>query len=226
VFERFNSQARNVVVVAQEEARTLQHSRIDTEHILLGLLRETNGLAAQVLGSYGLTVEKARAEIVRLVAPGEEVTTGQRQIPFTPRVKKILELALREALALKHTYIGPEHILLALVGDNEGVAIRVLVDLEADPERIYEGVIRQLPQPEGYRDDADLGRLFADLVTAAEKALEAANEVSECYARGSVRFAYAQAQGMHYKTRELEEFRSALVRSLKQQGMSGFEPND
>ena len=110
MFERFTERARQVVVLAQEEARTLKHNYIGTEHILLGLLREEEGLAARVLESLDITVERVRAQVVRIVGSGEEVTSGQ--IPFTPRAKKVLELALREALSLGHNYIGTEHILL------------------------------------------------------------------------------------------------------------------
>jgi ATP-dependent Clp protease ATP-binding subunit ClpC len=148
VFERFTEPARHVVVIAGEEARALQQNYIGTEHILLGLLREEEGLAARVLGSLGLTLEKARAQVVRTVAPSEEVTSGQ--IPFTPRAKKVLELALREALGLGHDYIGTEHILLGLVRDNEGVAMRVLLDFDAGPEKVRNEVIRQLPGSEGH----------------------------------------------------------------------------
>src|ERR671917_373923 len=122
VFERFTERARQVVVLAQEEARILKDNYIGTEHILLGLLREEEGLAARVLESLDITVERVRAQVVRIVGSGEEVTSGQ--IPFTPRAKKVLELALREALSLGHNYIGTEHILLGLVRENEGVASR------------------------------------------------------------------------------------------------------
>src|SRR5918995_1691022 len=119
MFERFTERARQVVVLAQEEARTLKHNYIGTEHILLGLLREEEGLAARVLESLDITVERVRAQVVRIVGSGEEVTSGQ--IPFTPRAKKVLELALREALSLGHNYIGTEHILLGLVRENERI---------------------------------------------------------------------------------------------------------
>src|SRR5437870_7847473 len=126
MFERFTERARQVVVLAQEEARTLKHNYIGTEHILLGLLREEEGLAARVLESLDITVERVRAQVVRIVGSGEEVTSGQ--IPFTPRAKKVLELALREALSLGHNYSGTEHILLGLVGETavvEGLAQRI-----------------------------------------------------------------------------------------------------
>src|SRR5471030_2686746 len=147
MFERFTERARQVVVLAQEEARTLKHNYIGTEHILLGLLREEEGLAARVLESLDITVERVRAQVVRIVGSGEEVTSGQ--IPFTPRAKKVLELALREALSLGHNYIGTEHILLGLVRENEGVAARILLDFDADSEKIRNEVIRMLSGPSG-----------------------------------------------------------------------------
>jgi ATP-dependent Clp protease ATP-binding subunit ClpC len=147
VFERFTERARQVVVLAQEEARILKHNYIGTEHILLGLLREEEGLAARVLESLDITVERVRAQVVRIVGSGEEVTSGQ--IPFTPRAKKVLELALREALSLGHNYIGTEHILLGLVRENEGVAARILLDFDADSEKIRNEVIRMLSGPGG-----------------------------------------------------------------------------
>ncbi len=149
MFERFTERARQVVVLAQEEARTLKHNYIGTEHILLGLLREEEGLAARVLESLEITVERVRAQVVRIVGSGEEVTSGQ--IPFTPRAKKVLELALREALSLGHNYIGTEHILLGLVRENEGVAARILLDFDADSDKIRNEVIRMLSGPGGRR---------------------------------------------------------------------------
>ena len=149
MFERFTERARQVVVLAQEEARTLKHNYIGTEHILLGLLREEEGLAARVLESLDITVERVRGQVVRIVGSGEEVTSGQ--IPFTPRAKKVLELALREALSLGHNYIGTEHILLGLVRENEGVAARILLDFDADSEKIRNEVIRMLSGPTGRR---------------------------------------------------------------------------
>src|SRR5579884_1178337 len=143
MFERFTERARQVVVLAQEEARTLKHNYIGTEHILLGLLREEEGLAARVLESLDITVERVRAQVVRIVGSGEEVTSGQ--IPFTPRAKKVLEL--REALSLGHNYIGTEHILLGLVRENEGVAARILLNFDADSEKIRNEVIRMLSGP-------------------------------------------------------------------------------
>ncbi len=145
MFERFTERARQVVVLAQDEARSLKHNYIGTEHILLGLLREEEGLAARVLDSLDITVEEVRQQVSRIVGQGDEATSGQ--IPFTPRAKKVLELALREALSLGHNYIGTEHILLGLVRENEGVAARILLDFDADSEKIRNEIIRMLSGP-------------------------------------------------------------------------------
>jgi ATP-dependent Clp protease ATP-binding subunit ClpC len=148
VFERFTERAKQVVVLAQEEARALKHNYIGTEHILLGLLREEEGLAARVLESLDITVEEVRAQVARIIGPGDEpIVSGQ--IPFTPRAKKVLELSLREALSLKHNYIGTEHILLGLVRENEGVAARILLDFDADAEKIRNEIMRVLSGPGG-----------------------------------------------------------------------------
>src|ERR1700709_1578922 len=155
MFERFKERAPQGVVLAQEEARTLKHNYIGTEHILLGLLREEEGLAARVLESLDITVERVRSQVVRIVGSGEEVTSGQ--IPFTPRAKKVLELALREALSLGHNYIGTEHILLGLVRENEGVAARILLDFDADSDKIRNEVIRMLSGPGGRRQGGGSG---------------------------------------------------------------------
>jgi hypothetical protein len=151
VFERFTERARQVVVLAQDEARGLKHNYIGTEHILLGLLREEEGLAARVLESLDITVEEVRAQVARIVGKGDEVTTGQ--IPFTPRAKKVLELSLREALSLGHNYIGTEHILLGVIREGEGVANRILLDFDADPERVRQELFRMLSGPGGIEAD-------------------------------------------------------------------------
>ena len=147
MFERFTERARQVVVLAQEEARTLKHDYIGTEHILLGLLREEEGLAARVLASLEVTLDRVRGQVVRIVGSGKEVASGQ--IPFTPRAKQVFELALREALSLGHNYIGTEHILLAMVRENEGVGARILLDFDAEPEKVRHEVRRMLSRPSG-----------------------------------------------------------------------------
>jgi ATP-dependent Clp protease ATP-binding subunit ClpC len=145
VFERFSEQARQVVVLAEDEARALKHNYIGTEHVLLGLLREEEGDAAHVLASFDITADNVRAQVLQLIGPGEEVVTGD--IPFTPRLKKVLNLALREALSLGHNYIGTEHILLGIVRENAGVAAKILLDFDADAQRIRNEVVRMLPAP-------------------------------------------------------------------------------
>ena len=143
MFERFTERARLAVEHhAQEEARALRHNYLGTEHLLLGLLREEEGLAARVLASFAVTLEEVRAQVAHIVGTRDEITT--RRIPFTPRAKKVLELSLREALSLGHDYIGTEHILLGLVRENGGVASEILVDHDADPEKIRNEVIRML----------------------------------------------------------------------------------
>jgi ATP-dependent Clp protease ATP-binding subunit ClpC len=141
VFERFTERAREVVVLAQDEARALKHNYIGTEHLLLGLLRNEDSPAQRVLESFELTVEEARARVARIIGQGDEVTTGQ--IPFTPRAKKVLELSLREALDLGHNYIGTEHILLGLLRENEGVAVEIVRDF-ATPTAIRNELLRMV----------------------------------------------------------------------------------
>jgi ATP-dependent Clp protease ATP-binding subunit ClpC len=145
MFERFTERARQVVVFAQDEARAFRHNYIGTEHLLLGLLREEEGLAARVLESLNVSLDEVRAQVARIVGEGEEVTSGQ--IPFTPRGKKVLELALREAHALGHGYIGTEHILLGVARENQGVASRILLDFGVDAEMIREDLLGKLGGP-------------------------------------------------------------------------------
>jgi ATP-dependent Clp protease ATP-binding subunit ClpA len=142
VFERFTERARQVVVLAQDEARALNHNYIGTEHLLLGLLREEEGLGARVLDSLDITIEEVRAQVARIVGAGDKLVIGQ--IPFTPRAKRALELALREALSLGHNYIGTEHILLGLAREDDGVAMHILLDFDADAEKIRNEIVRFL----------------------------------------------------------------------------------
>ena len=147
MFERFTDRARRVVVLAQEEARMLNHDYIGTEHILLGLIREGEGVAAKALESLGISQEAVRRQVEEIVGQGQQAPSGH--IPFTPRAKKVLELSLREALQLGHNYIGTEHILLGLIREDDGVAARVLVKLGADPSRVRQQVIQLLHGDQG-----------------------------------------------------------------------------
>ena len=142
MFERFTDRARRVLVLAQEEARLLEHNYIGTEHILLGLVREGDGVAAKALESLDISLEAVRAKVAETLGPAGPEATGS--VPFTPRSKKVLELSLREALRLGHNYIGTEHILLGLVREGEGVAARVLVGMGADLTNVRQKVMELL----------------------------------------------------------------------------------
>ena len=148
MFERFTERARRVVVLAQEEARMLNHNYIGTEHILLGLAREGEGVAARALESLGISLEAVRQQVEEIIGRGQEAPSGH--IPFTPRAKKVLELSLREAQQLGHNYIGTEHILLGLIREGSGVAAQVLVKLGADLNRARQQVVQLL---HGYQGD-------------------------------------------------------------------------
>jgi ATP-dependent Clp protease ATP-binding subunit ClpC len=144
MFERFTDRARRVVVLAQEEARLLNHNYIGTEHILLGLLNEGEGIAAKALESLGINLSGVREQVVEIIGQGAQAPSGH--IPFTPRAKKVLELSLREALQLGHSYIGTEHILLGLVREGQGVAAKVLKGLGAELQKVREAVMKLLPE--------------------------------------------------------------------------------
>ncbi|WP_341230737.1 Clp protease N-terminal domain-containing protein, partial [Nocardioides salarius] len=152
MFERFTDRARRVVVLAQEEARMLSHNYIGTEHILLGLIHEGEGVAAKALESLDISLEAVRAQVEEIIGQGQQAPSGH--IPFTPRAKKVLELSLREALQLGHSYIGTEHILLGLIREGEGVAAQVLQKLGADLNRVRQQVIQLLSGFQGKESSA------------------------------------------------------------------------
>jgi hypothetical protein len=171
MFERFTDRARRVVVLAQEEARMLSHNYIGTEHILLGLIHEGEGVAARALESLGISLEAVRLQVEEIIGPGQEAPSGH--IPFTPRAKKVLELSLREALQLGHDYIGTEHILLGLIREGEGVAAQALIRLGADLNRVRQQVIQLLHGYQG-QEPATAGgaRLLERGVVARVSAIE------------------------------------------------------
>jgi ATP-dependent Clp protease ATP-binding subunit ClpC len=142
MFEQFTDQARRVVVLAQDEARLLNHNYIGTEHLLLGLVGEGEGVAAKALESLGISLEAMRQQVAAIIGQGQQAPPGH--IPFTPRAKKVLKLAGRETRALSHDYIGTEHILLGLIREGDGVAAQVLVALRADLDRVRQQVIQLL----------------------------------------------------------------------------------
>jgi ATP-dependent Clp protease ATP-binding subunit ClpA len=164
MFERFTDQARRIVVLAQEEARMLNHNYIGTEHILLALIHENRGVAARALESVGVTEEAARQQVEQIIGRGEKASPGH--IPFTPRAKKTLELSLREAIGLGSTSIGTEHILLGLIREGEGkgkspatqVATQVLDGLGVDPNRVRQQVVRLVSASRGH-DEAGVRRV-------------------------------------------------------------------
>jgi hypothetical protein len=147
MFERFTDRARRVVVLAQEEARHLDHNYIGTEHILLGLIHEGEGVAARALTALDISLEAVRVQVEEIVGRGSDAPGGH--IPFTPRAKKVLELSLREALALGHNYIGTEHILLGLIREGEGVAAQVLVKEGGSLDRVRQAVVQLLAGTSG-----------------------------------------------------------------------------
>jgi ATP-dependent Clp protease ATP-binding subunit ClpC len=156
MFERFTDRARRVVVLAQEEARLLNHNYIGTEHILLGLIREGEGVAAKALESLGISLDAVRQQVEEIIGQGQQAPSGH--IPFTPRAKKVLELSLREALQLGDNYIGAEHILLGLIREGDGVAAQVLITLGADLNRVRQQVIQLL---HGYQGGDEPGSIRA-----------------------------------------------------------------
>ena len=145
MFERFSDRARRVVVLAQEEARMLDHNYIGTEHILLGLVHEGEGVAAKALESLGISLDVVRQQVEEIIGRGQQTPPGH--IPFTPRAKQVLELSLRGALRLGYDYVGTEHILLGLIREGDGVAAQVLVRLGADLNRVDQQVIQLLHGP-------------------------------------------------------------------------------
>jgi ATP-dependent Clp protease ATP-binding subunit ClpA len=168
VFERFTEPARQAIVWSQQEAAELRHNYIGTEHILLGLLREKEGVAARVLETLGITIEEVRTQVAGIIGQGDEAPRGQ--IPFTPRAKRVLELALQESLALGHNHIGSEHVLLGLARENNGVAARILLDFDAEASKIRGEVFRELgtAPPAGYEDAMARRRRTTALIDDAE----------------------------------------------------------
>jgi ATP-dependent Clp protease ATP-binding subunit ClpA len=175
MFERFTDEARRVVVLAQEEARLLNHNYIGTEHLLLGLIHEGEGVAARALESLGISLEAVRAQVEEIIGQGQSAPTGH--IPFTPRAKKVFELSLREALQLGHNYMGTEHILLGLVREGEGVAAQVLVKLGADLARVRQQVVQVLS---GYAGGEDVGaRMRLVRMTVPDDLREAEEQLAQ-----------------------------------------------
>jgi ATP-dependent Clp protease ATP-binding subunit ClpA len=172
MFERFTDRARRVVVLAQEESRMLNHNYIGTEHILLGLIHEGDGIAAKALESLNISLEAVRQQVEEIIGQGQAAPTGH--IPFTPRAKKVLELSLREALQLGHNYIGTEHILLGLIREGEGVAAQVLKKLGADLNRVRQTVVQLLSGYTGGEGEMppEMEELYRQMSTGTGVAVE------------------------------------------------------
>jgi Clp amino terminal domain, pathogenicity island component len=172
MFERFTTRARNALKLAQDEARRMDHHYIGTEHVLLGVLGEPEGIGARALVALGLSPEAARAGVERITGRGNGAPAGH--IPFAPRAKKVLELSLREALQLGHNYIGTEHIVLGLVREGEGVAARIMVESGADLPKVRQEVVRLLstlpaPSPLKERVLGDIEALYEEIVRLAKE---------------------------------------------------------
>jgi ATP-dependent Clp protease ATP-binding subunit ClpA len=202
MFERFTSRARHVVVLAQEEARRLNHNYIGTEHILLGLHGEPDSVAGHVLTGLGMSLESTRREVTAIIGAGAETRSGH--IPFTPRAKKVLELSLREALQLQHNYIGTEHILLGLLREGDGVAAQILLQ-HAEFAMIRQAVIDQLPAPSA--ETGGRGRRWlrrrgtagpAEPGTPAEQAVLNATPAADITLSEATRLAGTQPVGSHH----------------------------
>ncbi|HTL83557.1 MAG TPA: ATP-dependent Clp protease ATP-binding subunit [Acidimicrobiia bacterium] len=220
MFERFTDRARRVVVLAQEEARLLNHNYIGTEHILLGLIHEGEGVAAKALESLGISLEAVRAQVEEIIGHGGQAPSGH--IPFTPRAKKVLELSLREALQLGHNYIGTEHILLGLIREGEGVAAQVLVKLGADLSRVRQQVIQLLSGYAGTKDPAGAG---AGATAGASESQPSGSLVLDQFGRNLTQLAREKKlDPVIGREREIERVMQVLSRRTKNNPVLIGEP--
>jgi ATP-dependent Clp protease ATP-binding subunit ClpA len=223
MFERFTDRARRVVVLAQEEARMLNHNYIGTEHILLGLVHEGEGVAAKALEALGVSLGHARGLVEEIIGQGQAAPTGH--VPFTPRAKKVLELSLREALQLGHNYIGEEHILLGLLREGEGVAAQVLVRLGADLHRVRHEVLKLLQvyagTPEGKAREFPEFKVAKSVEHAErlhrveELAKQEAEALGETKVRADHRWVASLRLDIEEVTEGLGKLQSALDRALE-----------
>ena len=223
MFERFTDRARRVVVLAQEEARMLNHNYIGTEHILLGLIHEGEGVAAKALESLGISLEGVRSQVEEIIGQGQQAPSGH--IPFTPRAKKVLELSLREALQLGHNYIGTEHILLGLIREGEGVAAQVLVKLGADLNRVHQQVIQLLSGYQGKEGGGEPAGAGARTSGGGEAGTPSTSLVLDQFGRN---LTAAAAQGkldpVIGRSKEIERIMQVLSRRTKNNPVLIGEP--
>ena len=220
MFERFTDRARRVVVLAQEEARLLNHNYIGTEHILLGLIHEGEGVAAKALESLGISLEAVRSQVEEIIGQGGSSPSGH--IPFTPRAKKVLELSLREALQLGHNYIGTEHILLGLIREGEGVAAQVLVKLGADLSRVRQQVIQLLS---GYSGSGQGEKAGATTGQGSEQGAQSGSLVLDQFGRNLTQLAAEKKlDPVIGRERETERVMQVLSRRTKNNPVLVGEP--
>jgi ATP-dependent Clp protease ATP-binding subunit ClpC len=221
LFERFTDRARRVVVLAQEEARLLNHNYIGTEHILLGLIHEGEGVAAKALESLGISLEAVRSQVEEIIGQGGSSPSGH--IPFTPRAKKVLELSLREALQLGHNYIGTEHILLGLIREGEGVAAQVLVKLGADLSRVRQQVIQLLSGYQGPGGSSE--KAGAATGQASEQSAQSGSLVLDQFGRNLTQLAAdKKLDPVIGRARETERVMQVLSRRTKNNPVLIGEP--
>jgi len=219
MFERFTQRARHVVVLAQEEARTLKHHHIGTEHVLLGLLGEPDGLGGQVLVTFGLSLAQAREQVAEQVRPGKKAVDGH--IPFTPRSKKVLEQALRAAMSLGHTYIGTEHVLLGLLRDPDGVGAQIIAERVGDLGLVRQAVLDGLPAPEASPGPRWVRTPDPDAVAGPGRGEEVrTTPAADGSLNAAARIAGAQPVGSHHlMLAALSDPRSAAARALAGAGI-------
>ncbi|MGB8861368.1 MAG: Clp protease N-terminal domain-containing protein, partial [Ilumatobacteraceae bacterium] len=224
MFERFTDRARRVVVLAQEEARLLNHSYIGTEHILLGLIHEGEGVAAKAMESLGISLEAVRSQVEEIIGQGGSSPSGH--IPFTPRAKKVLELSLREALQLGHNYIGTEHILLGLIREGEGVAAQVLVKLGADLSRVRQQVIQLLSGYQGGQGKGEPQAAAAAGAAPKEEATDKGNsQILDQFGRNLTQLAREKKlDPVIGRSREMERVMQILSRRTKNNPVLIGEP--
>ncbi len=226
MFERFTDRARRVVVLAQEEARQLNHNYIGTEHILLGLIHEGEGVASHALESLEISLEAVRTQVQEIIGKGDQAPSGH--IPFTPRAKKVLELSLREALQLGHNYIGTEHVLLGMLREGEGVAAQVLVKLGADLNKVRQQVIQLLSgYSSGYTSGSSSSRETAGAASGSgsEQSSQTGSAVLNQYGRNLTQDAREKKlDPVIGRQRETERIMQVLSRRTKNNPVLVGEP--
>ena len=222
MFERFTDRARRVIVLAQEEARTLQHNYIGTEHLLLGLIREGEGVAAKALASKGVTLDDTRKQVEEMIGKGNAAPNGH--IPFTPHAKQVLELSLREALQLGHSYIGTEHILLGLIREGEGVGTQVLIKMDVDLGELRSATIDMIHGNSGGANASGKGDL-ANAGGVQDKRSQTGSAILDQFGRNlTAEAAEGKLDPVIGRTNEIERVMVVLSRRTKNNPVLIGEP--